>query len=122
MNSLKASAFESSAPRRRSREAGLRPLRPYISLAPVIAAFVCACRGGPTSEAVTSQPVEECKQYEAALRSCFHRNVSFAHQSFVLAKSDEDRKRIKEICSDNLRRIQTACPSINSTALSTRTQ
>jgi hypothetical protein len=68
-------------------------------------AALCAC-----NQSVKPEPIEECKQYEAALTSCFHRDSGFASQESVLPNTKADRERIRELCSQNLARIKRACP------------
>ena len=78
----------------------------------VVAVMAGACRLGGSNDSSTSQssePVDECRQYEAALNACFHRDASFANQPALLPQSDADRERIKLLCAENLRRIRTAC-------------
>jgi hypothetical protein len=78
----------------------------------LLVTLACACSSRHADvTAVAPAPVEECEQYEAALNACFHRDVEFAHQAAVLPASDADRERIKIVCSANLQRIRTACPS-----------
>jgi hypothetical protein len=55
------------------------------------------------------EPVEECLQYEAAVRSCFHRDAAIASQAALLPATAADRQRIRAVCSENLQRIQKAC-------------
>lgn len=71
-----------------------------------------ACRGCTLHHGETSsvpEPVPECEQYEATLNACHHRNLSIASDPSLLPKSDEDRARIKQFCSDNLARMRRAC-------------
>ena len=77
----------------------------------LVVAFVSACHGCSSrhGEASAPEPVEECLQYEATLNACHHRNLSIANQPTLLRKSDEERDRIKQLCSENLQRIRTAC-------------
>jgi hypothetical protein len=58
---------------------------------------------------VEMKPLEACLRYESVMNSCFHRNVSFAHQAELMPTSEADRERIETMCSDNLARVQTAC-------------
>jgi hypothetical protein len=78
----------------------------------VVAVLAGACRLGGSNDpspSPSSEPVQECRQYEAALNSCFHRDASFATQPALLPTSHEERQRIKTLCGENLRRIRTAC-------------
>jgi hypothetical protein len=77
-----------------------------------VAALACACHSGASSasgDGANPAPVEECKTYEAAVNACFHRNLSIAHQTSLLPKSEDDRRRIAALCTENLQRIRTAC-------------
>jgi hypothetical protein len=78
-----------------------------LSLACVALGLSLGCGG--KGIAPGPEPVEECRQYETALNACFHRDVSVANQASLLPKSDADRRRIKALCSENLKRIQIAC-------------
>jgi len=81
--------------------------------------FLGACHGCVSNhdEVSTPEPVVECKQYEATLNNCQHTNLSVANHPSLMPKSDEDRQRIKEFCSDNLKRIRVACGLTRSLAL-----
>jgi hypothetical protein len=68
-----------------------------------------ACGGKHEGERSSPTPVEECRQYEDAVRRCFHRDVSIATQPSLLAVTKADRERIGASCSENLKRIQQAC-------------
>lgn len=79
-----------------------------------ILAFVASlgttgCRMGRADDATPPEPVAECVQYEAKLNACFHRDASVASQPTLLARTDSDRERIGAMCSDNLKRLETAC-------------
>jgi hypothetical protein len=71
----------------------------------VLLTLACACGGKGSS----GEAVPECKQYEAALDSCFHRDSGFAERPEMIPKTDADRKRIAELCTVNLARIKVAC-------------
>jgi hypothetical protein len=72
----------------------------------VLLCLVCACGGGHKDN---GEPVAECRQYEAALDSCYHRDSGFAEQPAVIPKTKQDRDRIRELCLANLARIKAAC-------------
>jgi hypothetical protein len=55
------------------------------------------------------KPVQECLDYERALEACFHRHVSIASQTALVPKSDDDRRRITDLCIENRQRLQAAC-------------
>src|SRR5215472_7313412 len=80
---------------------------------PVVAVvvFVCACRGRSHDdhESARIEPVEECKQYQALVASCLHRDIAFAEQEQLLPKTEADRAQIRQICTDNLGRLKRAC-------------
>jgi len=92
-------------------------IRRFLTAGTVALIFAAAgCGGGasaPVEQAASPQgraeTVEECVSYERALGKCFHRNVSFAAQASLLPKNDSDRDRIRALCSENLRRLSTAC-------------
>jgi hypothetical protein len=68
--------------------------------------LVLGCGGAKGSHGET---VPECRQYEQALDSCFHRDSGFAERPEMIPKTDADRKRIAELCMVNLARIKVAC-------------
>jgi hypothetical protein len=69
------------------------------------------CRNGDPVDQPAPEPVTECKQYETALSACFHRSVSIASEAAYLPKSEADRPRVQLLCSQNLERIESACPT-----------
>ena len=76
---------------------------------------VTAC-SGKTSDKGTAdrtpsgvKAIPECVEYQSALERCFHRETGFATQPSMLPKNDEDRKRLQQMCSENLARLTTAC-------------
>jgi hypothetical protein len=71
----------------------------------VLLSLLCACGG----KGVNGETVPECRQYEAALDACYHRDSGFAEQPAMIPKTDADRKRIAELCTVNLARIKVAC-------------
>jgi hypothetical protein len=78
----------------------------------LLLALMCALLGGCGSKgerSVAREPVEECKQYEALLASCLHRPMEFAKQESLIPKTHADRERIKQVCSENLQRLKSAC-------------
>lgn len=75
----------------------------------VAALGTSGCRMGRADDAAPPKPVAECLQYEAKLNACFHRDASIASQPMLLAKTDADRDRIAAKCSENLKRLETAC-------------
>jgi hypothetical protein len=66
--------------------------------------WLCTCNAS-----VAPGPVPECKQYEAALDACFHRDSGFANQPSVLPKDEADRERIRNLCNRNLEQLPAAC-------------
>ena len=74
--------------------------------------LVAACGGHKASSedgGVAIEPVAECREYEDTLKTCFHRDTKFASQPGLLPKTDADRVRIGTLCSENVRRLKTAC-------------
>jgi hypothetical protein len=69
---------------------------------------VASCKN-ENPDAVPPEPVEECKQYEALIASCFHRETAFASHESLIPKTKSDRERIRQLCSENLQRLTTAC-------------
>ncbi len=79
--------------------------------------FIVACAGacgGKTDKASDKaskvELVAECVQYQAALDSCFHRDSGFASQPAMIPRTEADRRRLQQVCSENLARLKTACP------------
>jgi hypothetical protein len=64
---------------------------------------------GACGERIKPEPVAECQAYEAALTACFHRPSQFSRQASLLPETRSQRKRIAQLCSDNLKRLRTAC-------------
>ncbi len=71
--------------------------------------FSYPLRLGSSKAEVNKSPLE-CQQYESALDACFHRASGFTSQPSLIPSSDADRERIRQICLDNLQRIQASCP------------
>jgi hypothetical protein len=69
----------------------------------LLLSFGCGCSKD------NGDPVAECRQYEAALDACFHRDSGFAERPEMIPKTKDDRERIRNVCSANLARIRAAC-------------
>lgn len=78
-------------------------------LAGAIAALALTVACGGKKSAPTPEPVAECVQYETKLNVCLHRDARIASQDTLLPKSDEERARIRALCSESLKRIEVAC-------------
>jgi hypothetical protein len=89
----------------RSRSRSALKGAPWLRL---IAMLALACCGGH-HDPPHPEPVEECRLYEAAVKNCFHRDISIASQASLLPATDADRERVRAMCSNNLQRIQKAC-------------
>jgi hypothetical protein len=71
----------------------------------VLALLSAGCSGRSSP----GEPVAECTQYESTFTSCFHRPLDPAtHESFV-PKSSADRDRLRQLCGENLQRLQASC-------------
>jgi hypothetical protein len=91
------------APRRRG---ALLRAAALAAIASALAALLAACGSHQDDRG----PVAECTQYEARMSSCFHRPPGgFASQPSLLPKDQADRERIRGICAENLKRLETAC-------------
>jgi hypothetical protein len=77
------------------------------ALLAILLAIVAGCGGrhGPPRPEV----VEECEQYETAVKSCFHRDIAIASRDVLLPATPAERERIRGMCRENLERIQRAC-------------
>jgi hypothetical protein len=82
-------------------------MKTTIGCATLLLLLSVGCGGGKGSN--NGEPVAECRQYEAALDACYHRDSGFAEQPAMIPKTDADRKRIAELCTVNLARIKVAC-------------
>jgi hypothetical protein len=86
-------------------------VRVAVSIVGAVVVFA-GCGGhkdASQSETGALEPIAECKAYEDELRTCFHRETSFASQPDLLAKTDADRARVRALCADNIGRLKKAC-------------
>lgn len=72
----------------------------------VACATACGSNAQKTGE---DNRVAECVQYQSAFDACFHRDSGFASQPAMIPKTGADRSRLRQICSENLQRLKTAC-------------
>lgn len=72
----------------------------------VVILTVSSCRGRTTDD---PEPVAECQEYEHLFARCMHVDAAISTQPEALAKTDEDRERIRKICSTNLVRLRESC-------------
>jgi len=78
-------------------------MRKFVLGSTLLLVNLCACGSHDTGL------VAECQQYQAKLESCFHRPVPFASQASLNPKTDEERARVRQMCSANLARLETSC-------------
>ena len=76
-------------------------------IALVLALSLAAC--SRESEALAAGPVQECLDYERAVASCFHRDVSIASQESLVPKTRADQEEIRQLCNQSLKQIRHAC-------------
>lgn len=72
----------------------------------ICALLLCACRAGSPDE---PQRVPECEDYLRALAACHQLDAAALDRTGLLAKSDDDRERLKSVCALNLHRVTQAC-------------
>ena len=68
--------------------------------------LVVACRAGSGD---APEPVPECQEYERLYNSCMGQKLAIASQPAALASSEEQRARLKKLCSENLARLKQGC-------------
>jgi hypothetical protein len=68
--------------------------------------LLSACRAGSPDE---PQRVPECEDYLRALAACHQLDAAALDRTGLLAKSDDDRERLKSVCALNLHRVTQAC-------------
>jgi hypothetical protein len=65
-----------------------------------------SCRVRTTDD---PEPVAECQEYERAFARCTGVDAGISTQPEALAKTEEERQRIRQICSSNLVRLRQTC-------------
>jgi hypothetical protein len=65
-----------------------------------------SCRARTTDD---PEPVAECQEYERLFARCTGIDAAISTQPEALARSDEDRQRIRKICWSNLSRLKESC-------------
>lgn len=86
--------------------------RAFALVGAIVLSAGCSSKLHPSGSAAEPESVElvdECKQYENALTTCFHREVTLASHESLVPKSKADRERVRALCANNLKRIQAAC-------------
>jgi hypothetical protein len=69
------------------------------------ALFACSRPDDP----VAAEPLAECAAYEQTFNRCLHRDLRIAHDETLIPKTRADQDRIRQVCTENLTRIQMAC-------------
>lgn len=72
----------------------------------LLAIAVVSCRARTTDD---PKPVAECQEYERLFARCTGVDAAISTQPATLAKTDEDRQRIRKICLSNLVRLKKSC-------------
>jgi hypothetical protein len=58
---------------------------------------------------VAPEPLPECSAYEHTFNRCMHRDLRLASDPTLIPKTRADEARIRQLCNENLSRIQMAC-------------
>lgn len=77
-------------------------------LALILACTIITC-GSKAQKPNEGERVAECVQYQSAFDACFHRDSGFASQPAMIPKTDGDRLRLRQVCSENLERLKASC-------------
>ncbi len=99
--------------RNRGSASGLGARFQLVAFGCIASSALCAlipalssCRARTTDD---PEPVAECQEYERVFARCMHVDAGISTQPEALAKTDEDRERIRKICSSNLARLRESC-------------
>jgi hypothetical protein len=75
-------------------------------LAAALSASIACSR---PDDPVAAEPIAECTAYEQTFNRCLHRDLRIASTEDLIPKTRADEARIRQLCTENLGRIQKAC-------------